>query len=139
MGGAPALYMKHWASIIDRLPDDVVFTSDLLLTEGVYEKYILDMICSRRAIYAVNIKGLSDKNYRENTGRDIDWAMFWVNLERVVNSGINYYLTFTNPDLYLMNWFTNKLIDLYGRSVIEDSFVIDLKEYEAIKEGSAWD
>jgi pyruvate-formate lyase-activating enzyme len=139
MGGAPALYLKRWKSILYRLPPYIVFTSDLLLTEDIYDKDELSILNTPNSIYAVNIKGLSDKNYRENTGRDIDWAMFWVNLERVVNSGINYYLTFTNPDLYLMNWFTNKLIDLYGRSVIEDSFVIDLKEYEAIKEGSAWD
>jgi hypothetical protein len=139
MGGAPALYMKHWASIIERLPDDVVFTSDLLLTEGVYEKYILDMICDIRAIYAINIKGLTDWQYYHNTGREIDWGMFWVNLERVVNSGIKFYLTFTNPDLSLMYWFTMKLKSLYGDRVMDDSFIIEIKQYEALKDGSAWD
>jgi pyruvate-formate lyase-activating enzyme len=138
MGGAPALYMKHWLSIIERLPDDVVFTSDLLLTEGVYEKYILDMICSRRAIYAINIKGLTDWQYYHNTGREIDWGMFWVNLERVVNSGINFYLTFTNPDLSCMKEFATKLKRLFGDNIMNDSLIIDLKQYEAIKEGSAW-
>ena len=139
MGGAPALYMKHWASIIERLPDDVVFTSDLLLTEMVYEKYILDMICSRRAVYAVNIKGITDENYQENTGREIDWAVFWTNFEKIMNSYINFYLTFTNPDLSYLNKFLHKLETLFGPKVIEDSFVIDIKQYEAIKERSAWD
>jgi uncharacterized Fe-S cluster-containing radical SAM superfamily protein len=138
MGGAPALYMKHWASIIERLPDDVVFTSDLLLTEMVYEKYILDMICDIRAVYAVNIKGITDKNYKKNTGREIDWGMFWVNLERVVNSGIKFYLTFTNPYLYYMDYFTTKLKRLFGDNVMNDSFIIEIKQYEAIKDGSAW-
>lgn len=139
MGGAPALYMKHWASIIERLPDDVVFTSDLLLTENVYEKYILDMICDIRAVYAINIKGITNENYQENTGREIDWGVFWVNFERVVNSGINFYLTFTNPDLYYMDYFTIKLKRLFGDRVMNDSFIINLKQYEAIKERSAWD
>lgn len=138
MGGAPGLYMKHWASIIERLPDDVVFTSDILLTEGVYEKYILDMICSRRAIYAVNIKGVTEENYKENTGREIDWSIFWTNLEKIMNSHINFYLTFTNPDLSYLNKFLYKLEILYGSRIMEDSFIIDIKNYEAIKEKSAW-
>jgi pyruvate-formate lyase-activating enzyme len=138
MGGAPVLYMKQWSSIIERLPDDVVFTSDILLTENVYEKYILDMICSRRAIYAINIKGITEENYKENTGREIDWAVFWTNLEKIMNSYINFYLTFTNPDLYYMDYFTTKLKILFGEKIMNDSFIIDIKQYEAIKEGSAW-
>lgn len=138
MGGAPGLYMKHWASIIERLPDDVVFTSDILLTEGIYEKYILDMICSRRAIYAVNIKGVTEENYKENTGREIDWSIFWTNLEKIMNSHINFYLTFTNPDLCYLNKFLHKLEILYGSRIMEDSFIIDIKNYEAIREKSAW-
>ena len=96
------------------------------------------MICSRRAIYAVNIKGLSDENYKENTGKDIDWAMFWVNLERLMNSYVNFYLTFTNPDLSLMTQFTDKLADLYGSEIMRDSSIIHIQEYEAIKGGPAW-
>jgi pyruvate-formate lyase-activating enzyme len=138
MGGAPGLYMKHWLSIIERLPDDIIFTSDILLTEDIYEKYILDMICSKNAIYAVNIKGLSDKNYKDNTGYDIDWAMFWINMERLVNSGINFYLTFTNPALSLMDEFIYKLKKLFGERIVDDSFIINLKQYNAVKGKSAW-
>lgn len=139
MGGAPALYMKHWKSILYRLPSYIIFTSDLLLTENVYDKGELNILNTPNSIYAVNIKGLTNKNYKENTGREIDWGVFWVNLERVVDSGINFYLTFTNPDLYYMDYFTTKLKRLFGDDIMEDSFVIDLKRYEAIKDKPAWD
>jgi organic radical activating enzyme len=138
MGGAPGLYMKHWSSIIDRLPDDVVFTSDLLLTEGIYDKYVLSTIRSKRSIYAINIKGLTERDYFNNTDIWPDWPAFWINLERVINSGLNFYLTFTNPDLSLMELFSDKLKRLFGDSIMDDSFIIDIKQYEAIKEGPAW-
>jgi hypothetical protein len=138
MGGAPGLYMKHWKSILYRLPPYTIFTSDLLLTEGIYDKDELNILNTPNSVYAVNIKGLTDKNYKDNTGRKINWGMFWVNLERVVNSGMNFYLTFTNPDLSYLNKFLYELKNLYGGKVIEDSFVIDIKQYKAIKGGSAW-
>lgn len=138
MGGAPGLYMDKWLSIIERLPDNIIFTSDILLTEKVYEKYVLDMICNRNAIYAINIKGLSDKNYKNNTGCKINWGMFWVNMERVMNSNLNFYLTFTNPELSLMEEFTYNLKKLFGNKVMDDSFVINIKQYNAIKDISAW-
>jgi len=56
-----------------------------------------------------------------------------------MESYIKFYLTFTNPDLSLMDKFTDKLKYLFGDRIMDDSFVIDLKQYEAIKNGPAWD
>lgn len=44
MGGAPALYIDKWYDIIDRLTNDTVFHSDLLLVEGYYKQSTLRAI-----------------------------------------------------------------------------------------------
>jgi uncharacterized Fe-S cluster-containing radical SAM superfamily protein len=141
MGGAPGLCIDEWYSIVLQLPSDVVFTSDILLTEKPYDLAklkALRILGGKRSIYAVNIKGITDKNYKDNTGREPDWAVFWINLEKIMNSYINFYLTFTNPDLYYMEYFTTKLKRLFGDNIMNDSFIIEIKQYEAIKDGSAW-
>jgi pyruvate-formate lyase-activating enzyme len=141
MGGAPALYIDRWYSIRQQLPSQFVFTSDLLLTEGVYNKgniTALKHLGSNNSIFAVNIKGVTSKDYEFNTGRKIDWKLFWDNFDKVVDSGINFYLTFTNPALSYLDQFKDKIIKRYSESTLDDSFVIDLKQYEAVKDGPAW-
>ena len=141
MGGAPALYINDWYSILLQLPTGTIFTSDLLLTEQPYDKdqlSALRILGKNKGIYAVNIKGITDEDYKFNTGRKIDWALFWNNLKLVVNSGINFYITFTNPDMFYINKFKDKLTSLYGEHILDDSFIIDIKKYEAIKDAPAW-
>ena len=137
MGGAPALYMKHWPELITLL-DDYAFHSDLLLTEFEYDPVILEQINYNYTLYAVNVKGVTSEDHLKNTGKEIDWKMFWSNLNKLVEANLNFYLTFTNPDLSYFEEFKSKLINGFGEWILDDHFVIDLKEYDALKEGPAW-
>lgn len=134
MGGSPALYLNQWPVFIQHTWPLFLFHSDLLLTERKYSSFELSQIKWDHTLYAVNIKGVTSEDYYRNTGRKLDWKLFWYNFDRVVSSGINFYLTFTNPDLHYIEQFKEKITKRYGEFVLEDSFVIDLIEYDALKE-----
>lgn len=142
MGGAPALKLEHWPELTSVLEDELcVFHSDFLLTEGEYDEAILKEIAIDNSLYAVNIKGTNAKNYLENTGRDVDWELIGRNLERLLKCNVNFYMTFTNPDWDAYGYFRHVLRSRYfryGSRVLRDSFVVELKDYESLKGGTAW-
>lgn len=131
MGGSPALYIDHWHEILHNLPNKFIFHSDFLLTEKLYPN--LSKLKRPNALYAVNIKGVTDEDYYRNTANKIDWETFWANLDKLVFNGPEFYITFTNPDLKNLDRFKQKLINRYSEEVLKDSFVIDLIKYEALK------
>lgn len=131
MGGAPALYINHWHKILDVLPNIFLFHSDILLTEKIYPD--LSKLRRPNALYAVNIKGVTDEDYYRNTAKRIDWRTFWTNFDKLVFAGAEFYITFTNPDLKNLGAFKRKLINRYSEEVLRDSFVIDLIKYDALK------
>jgi len=133
MGGSPALYLEHWPELIDRLGEDVIFHSDLCLTEKVYDRKILRDIARPNCLYAVNIKGTSYENYRENTGCEADDALLYDNLYSLVVSKVPFYLTFTNPGMNYYQYLLGMIFLHCGNEVLEDSFIIDLVDYDAIK------
>ncbi len=132
MGGSPALYIEHWYEILDILPHTFIFHSDLLLTEKLYPN--LSKLKRPNALYAVNIKGVTNEDHYANTGKEINWRIFWINLDQLVFNGPDFYITFTNPDLRSLDKFKKKLINRYGESILKDSFVIDLIKYDALCE-----
>ena len=133
MGGAPALYHKDWYTIIDILPRGTIFHSDLLLTEKNYDQTALMLAARSNALYAVNIKG-TPETHRKNTGRILNEERFWNNLDKVVNSGINFYITVTKPD-FDTPAFLESIEDRYPeRNILEDSFFINLVNYKALDE-----
>lgn len=138
MGGAPAHYMEKWPIIIQNLYPFYLFHSDLLLTEKPYDTAALYNIGTRNALYAINIKGVTEEDYFQNTGTEIDWCLFWDNFYKVVDSRINFYLTFTNPDLSYLEDFKDEIRKRYGRQVLEDNFIINIKQYDALEAGPAW-
>lgn len=133
MGGAPALYIEHWHEIVSRLEDDEVFHSDLLLIEKPYRMFNLLPLKKKNVLLAIDIKGVTPEDFEKNTNQRFFKHTFWRNFDVVVESGVNFYLTFTNPDLSYIEEYKENLIDRYGEEVIEDHFVIDLIEYEALK------
>ena len=135
MGGSPALYIEHWPELIDRLGEDTIFHSDILLTEKVYKKENLKMISRPNCLYAVNIKGVSlmGEDYEKNTGCKIDWTLFWHNLTALVLNEVPFYLTFTNPDVWLFEDFVYELESHCGKDILEDMILIDLIDYKAVK------
>lgn len=138
MGGAPALYLAKWPELMDQVGDEVLFHSDLMLTESYYTVQEIEAINRPNALYAINIKGVTSKDYYENTGKTIDWKMFWHNFCIIRLVGLNFYVTFTAPDPLMLPPFKQELIKRFGEQVLEDSFIINLKQYEALKGGPAW-
>lgn len=137
MGGAPAIYINDWKLIISKLSDDEVFRSDLLLVEGEYDENVLAELAQyKNTLYAISIKGVTWDELRVNTGVDFNIDLFWSNFNKVVKSGIPYYLTFTGMSDESIEYFKGLLSirfsDEYER-ILEDSFKIQLIEYEALK------
>lgn len=133
MGGAPALYQHKWPELLDILPEDVIFHSDLMLVEKPYDLPSLSHCNRENALYAVNIKGVNAEDHFRNTGRKLDTKLFWFNFYCVVDSGIDFYITFTNPDKDHLDEFKERLCSRYGDWILEDHFVINLINYEALK------
>jgi len=133
MGGAPALYHSHWSELLDMISEDVIFHSDLMLVENSYNLPKLSHCNAGNALYAVNIKGVNAEDHFRNTGRKLDDKQFWFNFYCVVDSGINFYLTFTNPDKDHLDEFKDRIVRRYGDWILNDHFVINLIDYEALK------
>ena len=134
MGGSPALYIEIWHEIINKLPKDKIFHSDLLLVEKEYKLEWLNSIKSNNSLYAVNIKGVTLDDFYKNTNRIFNKELFYSNFDKVVESGINFYLTFTNPDKSKIIEFTKSLINKYGKKITGDAFIINLIDYDALKD-----
>jgi uncharacterized Fe-S cluster-containing radical SAM superfamily protein len=138
MGGAPALHMEDWDIIPIILHPQYLFHSDLLLTEKPYDKKVLWNINTPNSLYAINIKGVHGLDHIKNTGKQFDYRLFWDNFDKVMDVGLNFYITFTNPDPDGLEPFKETITRKYGELVLEDSFVIELKHYSALDGGSAW-
>ena len=133
MGGAPALYIENWVDIIDNLPDNAVFHSDLLLVEKEYNPAVISELASReRTLYAVSIKGGDALEFVRNTGIALDTDLFWLNFDLIVARRLPVYLTFTGMSDDSINNFKSLVQKRYGDEIIKDSFGIDLVHYNAL-------
>lgn len=134
MGGNPALYLKNWNKIIENLNIyEEYFTSDILLSEFKYKDEYIKNINFKNCLYAVNIKGTDKYNYEKNTLVKYNENLIFKNLEILVKNNLNFYLTFTNPNLNTLNEFKEKLIFNFGNSILEDFFIINLINYKALE------
>lgn len=134
MGGAPALYIDYWKEILDRLNAQDVFHSDLLLLEGEYSKDTIKALSSyKNSLYAVSIKGGNAAEFKKNTGVILNENLFWRNLDMVVDCGLPFYLTYTGMTDQSVEFFKNVVIKRYGEQIINDSFAIQLVQYNALK------
>jgi len=142
MGGSPALYIENWYDIIDKLPKDKIFHSDLLLVEKKYDIDTLKSISKNNCLYAVSIKGYDEEDFYRNTNVKFNKKLFWNNFDVIINVWINFnlefYLTFINCNKDKKEMFWHKLCIRYGCDIadmiLEDSFEIDLIDYDALKE-----
>lgn len=128
MGGAPALYMKDWKEIITKVK---LFHSDFLLVEGEYDEEVLETINKKNCLYAVSIKGSTPEEYETVTGVKVDFDLLKRNLHRLINANVNFYITFTGMTIDSVNAF--KATMNLEESCYEDSFIINLVNYEALK------
>lgn len=133
MGGAPAIYLNDWPLLFSGLPATAMFHSDFLLTESLYPIPTLQDLAHFRkySLFAVDIKGVTPEDYEKNTRKPFKEDLFWRNLDRLVMTGIDFYITFTNPDMNHYDEFCEKLITRVGREAMEDAFIIPLIDYDA--------
>lgn len=138
MGGAPALHMTKWPNLLQRLASrpDVVFHSDLLLTERRYAPSLLSLLAAfPNALYAVDIKGLTNEEHLANTRRPFREEMFWDNLRAINEAGLQYYITFTNVRernvARFWSMFKRRLPNAWQLQ-FRDAFSIGLVDYNAI-------
>ena len=124
MGGAPALQMKFWPELLRQLGSDVVFHSDLMLTERKYDPYILDVIDQPNVLLAVSIKGIREDTFRTNTRKSLDKDMLYHNLRLLMRKRNLWYYTFTNVPAEERN----ELLDVFHN----DWFDINLIQYNAM-------
>ncbi len=131
MGGAPALYLDMWPDLLDQLSKQYVFHSDFLLSENVYKPSVLRRIAHHsNTLFALNIKGVNDIDYVRNTRKQPKHDLMIRNLDALVDAGVNFYITFTNPDQSNYESYCTSL-DLRYPGILNDSFVIPLIEYNA--------
>lgn len=135
MGGAPALYLRHWPELLSLVEPPYVFHSDLMLTERDYDPGLLREIVSPQALYAVNIKGLTPEEHLRMTRRPLNEARRQRNLERLNTTGVPYYVTFTG----IARDDANKWAEKNLPEGI-DYYVIDLIDYDALPfvDGTPW-
>jgi hypothetical protein len=136
MGGSPEMYIEFWPELIDMLANygQYIFHSDLTLTHHSLNRYLLQAISQERCLYAVNVKGVTPEDYKRNTNREFNSSMFWLNLYHMCVAKVPFYMTFTNPDIGNYGKFINHIINTLGYEALKDSFIIDLIEYDALKE-----
>lgn len=141
MGGAPALYMDYWPELIKALPDNAVFTSDLMLVEKLYGTDIaptrLDEIAEfDNVLLAVSIKGGDSVEFKARTGVPLDEELFKWNVDAIagtLNRRQKYYVTFTGMSDESICRFKKQwpLLDY------TDSFAIPIRHYKALDSGNS--
>jgi len=140
MGGAPALYLRRWPTLLKELNQHGkagwVFHSDFLLNEGhhPYNPYLLQSIAHPRALYAVDIKGWGPDEYEANTRKQEDSALVTENLKRMEDASVPFYITFTALGVDSQNRFWDSYASWspnYERRRAE-SFSIDIINYHAL-------
>lgn len=138
MGGAPAMYLEHWPSIIQELEKrgiGYIFHSDLMLCERRYKQEELEAISRPNCLYAINIKGTDSLEWQKNTRKRLSQSLFWANLHSCYQAGIPAYVTFTGASHSGIEFFWKQVEHQIGyqvRSKFEStSFNIDLIGYEA--------
>ena len=109
----------------------------MMLTERNYDSDALNFLSlTEMTLFAVNVKGVTDQQYRDNTRKEPDWPMFLRNLQGVVSYGINFYLTFTGVTRHDVMDFKSRLTEDFNHETVDwimrDHYVIDLINYDAL-------
>jgi pyruvate-formate lyase-activating enzyme len=133
MGGSPGIYIENWHEIIDLLPEEYIFHSDLLLVEKPYESKWLKSINKKNCLYAVSIKGTNENEFYKNTNTKLNGKLFWNNFDLIVKENINFYLTYTGINNNNIKLFNILLQKRYGIDVLKNSFSIEIINYNAIQ------
>ena len=129
MGGAPALQLEYWFELLDLLPADTLFHSDLMLSERDYKPETLKLLNKSNVLLAVNIKGMSSSQWLTNTRKELNEERFERNLQCLRENlpSERWYLTFAG----ISQEDSDQWLGQYGLSR-QDNYGIDLIYYEAM-------
>lgn len=129
MGGAPALQLPNWPELLDMLGSDVIFHSDLMLSERVYKEEQIRALDRENVLLAVNIKGTDKESWETNTRKPYNLSLIECNIEALKDwlSPERWYLTFTN----ISSESRDEYLERYGLTS-QTNYIIDLIEYEAM-------
>lgn len=83
-------------------------------------------------MYAASIKGSNHREFKKNTGVILNKNLLCMNFDTIVDCSLPFYLTFTGMSEDSIQAFRNAVISRYGKQVLNDSFAIELIEYEAL-------
>ena len=134
MGGSPAIYIKDWNILINKLLEkkpQTIFHSDLLLQECNYTKEVIESISKPNFVYAISIKGANKDEYLKNTGVPLKEDMLINNLDVIKNSSLNYYFTFTGMTEDGVKEFCENYNITF--EMLKDSFIIQIIDHDALK------
>lgn len=138
MGGAPGLYIRFWSEILDVMNkvnlNKVLFHSDIILVEPeIVNSFYLNLKKIKNFknhLIAVCVKGITDENLIENTGiKNLKYYKYFENLNNVISTGINYYITLINPDVKELPNFLDSLIKNWGANIINKIQILQIKPY----------
>lgn len=129
MGGAPALYINRWDTIIQQLKPGEVFHSDLLLHESYYKPATTERLSRfQNTLYAVSIKGWPGPKFEERTLTPFNLEKFEYNLKLLRISGLPHYFTFTGMDEEEVQAFK----EAHPDHNYDDCIVIPVRHYDAL-------
>jgi len=115
MGGAPALYLTKWKELSSKVK---VFHSDFLLIEHLYD---IESLKPLKGLFAISLK--ENRFYTKD-----HFDLMWRNLETIKKSKIEFYITFTGQCKI-----RSEVVKRFGELILEDSFSIEVVEYNALK------
>ncbi len=142
MGGAPAMYVNSWDKILNIMNEnkmsDIIFHSDIVLVEpDIVPGFFTSLRKTAKHpnhLIAICIKGINEKNLIENSGvKNLIYIKYINNLRKVIDTGINFYLTLVNPDINDLPVFLDYLIKEYGSGITNKIQLLQIKTYNVTK------
>lgn len=90
----------------------------------------------KNSLYAVSIKGSTNEEFKNNTGKDLNKEIFWENIKKINKSKLPIYFTFTGMNDFSINCFKKELEEKFPtdyENLLKDSFDIKLVKYKALE------
>ena len=146
MGGAPALYLNSWPALYHEIiTSNLIFHSDFLLDEGLYNVHVLECLANMDKEYGP--EGLYGKygltGIHPYPAHQLHAVSFkpgaplsrlqLANLRALHESGLPFYVTFTGMQEEEIQARKAQVLEFgLPESVFNDSFSITLKHYKAL-------
>ena len=145
MGGAPALYLNSWPALYHEiLRSDLIFHSDFLLDEGLYNVHVLEYLANMDKDYEVKTNLVASAGATA-TGhvRQLHAVSFkpgkvlthlqLTNLRALYVCGLPFYITFTGMKEDEIQARKQQVLDFgLPEEIFNDSFAITLKHYKSL-------